>query len=91
MAFVHDEVVIEVDAAADLATVKRQVDAILVGCMREVCPDILIEVKGDFWRSWGKGKESKVPVDGGVTTGTGPATGATSSASSVVSLAPAAS
>jgi DNA polymerase I-like protein with 3'-5' exonuclease and polymerase domains len=62
VAFVHDEVVVEVDEGADLAATKEQIDAILIDAMREVCPDILIEVEGTFRRRWGKDKADKVPV-----------------------------
>jgi hypothetical protein len=62
VAFIHDEVVVEVDAAADLAAVKAQVDLILIEAMREVCPDMIIEVEGTFRRRWGKNKEDEVPV-----------------------------
>jgi hypothetical protein len=62
VAFIHDEVVLEVDANAALAAVKGQVDAILIDAMREVCPDIVIEVEGTFRRRWGKDKADEVPV-----------------------------
>jgi hypothetical protein len=62
VAFIHDEVVVEVDEAADLAAVKAQIDGILIEAMREVCPDLPIEVEGTFRRRWGKNKEDEVPV-----------------------------
>jgi DNA polymerase I-like protein with 3'-5' exonuclease and polymerase domains len=62
VAFIHDEVIVEVDASADLAKIKRQIDGILVDAMRQVCPDIQIEVEGSFWKSWGKGKGDEVPL-----------------------------
>jgi DNA polymerase I-like protein with 3'-5' exonuclease and polymerase domains len=62
VAFIHDEVVIEVDANADLAALKQQIDAILIGAMREVCPDMEIQVEGVFRRRWGKNKEDEVPI-----------------------------
>src|SRR5262249_32075412 len=61
-AFIHAEVVIEVDADADLAAVKKQIDAILVGAMKEVCPDLVIEVKGSFRRRWGKDEADEVQL-----------------------------
>jgi hypothetical protein len=62
VAFIHDEVVIEVDAGADLAAAKRQIDGILVGAMAEICPDIRIEVEGSFRRRWGKNREDEIPL-----------------------------
>jgi hypothetical protein len=60
VAFIHDEVVLEVDASADLAAVKEKVDGILVSSMKEICPEILIEVKGSFRRRWGKDEEDEI-------------------------------
>jgi DNA polymerase I-like protein with 3'-5' exonuclease and polymerase domains len=62
VAFIHDEVVVEVNAAADLAATKAAIDAILVGAMKEICPDILIEVEGSFRRRWGKEKDDVIPL-----------------------------
>jgi DNA polymerase I-like protein with 3'-5' exonuclease and polymerase domains len=64
VAFIHDEVVVEVEETADLPAVKRQIDGILVSAMREVCPDMVIEVEGCFRRRWGKDKADEVPVVG---------------------------
>jgi DNA polymerase I-like protein with 3'-5' exonuclease and polymerase domains len=65
VAFIHDEVVVEVDAGADLAAVKRQIDGILIDAMREICPDVTIEVEGSFRRRWGKNKQDEIPVPAG--------------------------
>src|SRR5262249_18187269 len=46
VAFVHDEVILELDANADLAALKQQIDAILMGAMREICPAMEIQVEG---------------------------------------------
>jgi hypothetical protein len=62
VAFVHDEVVIEVDEGADLAATKEQIDAILIGAMKEICPDVVIEVEGTFRRRWGKDKADEIPL-----------------------------
>jgi len=65
VAFIHDEVVIEVDADADLVAVRKQIDSILVTAMKEICPDIVIEVEGTFRRRWGKNKEDMIIVEDG--------------------------
>jgi DNA polymerase I-like protein with 3'-5' exonuclease and polymerase domains len=62
VAFIHDEVAVEVDEAADLAAVKARIDGILIDAMKEICPDMTIEVEGTFRRRWGKNKEDEVPV-----------------------------
>jgi hypothetical protein len=62
VAFIHDEVVVEVDEAADLEAARREIDGILVGAMKELCPDILIEVEGSFRRRWGKEKDDAIPI-----------------------------
>jgi DNA polymerase I-like protein with 3'-5' exonuclease and polymerase domains len=68
VAFIHDEVVVEVDEAADLAAARREIDGILVGAMKEICPDILIEVEGSFRRRWGKEKDDVIPIPPGTLT-----------------------
>jgi DNA polymerase I-like protein with 3'-5' exonuclease and polymerase domains len=60
VAFIHDEVVVEVDETADLPRVKKQIDDILIASMSEICPDVKIEVEGSFRRRWGKDKEDEV-------------------------------
>jgi hypothetical protein len=62
VAFIHDEVVVEVGEAADLEAARREIDGILVGAMKEICPDILIEVEGSFRRRWGKEKDDAIPI-----------------------------
>ena len=60
VAFIHDEVIIEVDATCNLAATKKQIDDILVASMKEICPDLLIEVEGGYYRRWGKDKADEV-------------------------------
>ena len=62
VAFIHDEVVVEVDATADLAALKQQIDGILISAMREICPNMDIQVEGAFRRRWGKNKEDEIAV-----------------------------
>jgi DNA polymerase I-like protein with 3'-5' exonuclease and polymerase domains len=80
VAFIHDEVVVEVDAGADLAAARAEIDGILVGSMREVCPDVLIKVEGAFRRRWGKDRQDAVeppksaPAGGAAGAGDSPGT-----------------
>lgn len=60
VAFIHDEFVVEVDADADLVRVKKQIDDILIAAMKEICPDMVIGVKGGFRRRWGKEEADEV-------------------------------
>jgi hypothetical protein len=60
VAFIHDEVVVEVPADADLAGIKRQVDDILIGSMKEICPDVAVEVEGAVWRRWSKDRGDEI-------------------------------
>jgi hypothetical protein len=62
VAFIHDEVVIELDERDDLAGVKEQIDAILICSMQEFCPDMRIEVEGAFRRRWGKDRADEIPI-----------------------------
>jgi len=62
VAFIHDEVVIEVDETDDLATTKKLIDDILIGAMKDICPDIAIEVEGTFRRCWGKDKADEIEI-----------------------------
>jgi DNA polymerase I-like protein with 3'-5' exonuclease and polymerase domains len=65
VAFIHDEMIIEVGANADLPACQRDIDSILIEAMREICPDVAIEVKGEFSRSWGKTPADRVDLGGG--------------------------
>jgi DNA polymerase I-like protein with 3'-5' exonuclease and polymerase domains len=62
VAFIHDEVVTEVDENADLPALKEQIDNIMIGAMQEICPNMLIEVEGNFRRRWGNHKDDKVAL-----------------------------
>jgi hypothetical protein len=53
---------VEVDEGADLAATKEQIDAILIGAMREICPDVAIEVEGTFRRRWGEDEADEIPL-----------------------------
>ena len=60
VAFIHDEVVVEVPATCELWTKKDQINIILAISMKEVCPDIRIDIKGAFRQSW---SNEQVEVD----------------------------
>jgi len=62
VAFIHDEVIIEVDANADLSAIRLQIDEMLKNAMKEICPDIAVEVEGCFRRRWGKDKTDEVAL-----------------------------
>ncbi len=63
VAFIHDEVIVELDANVDHAAVKQSIDAILIDSMKEICPDVNIEVEGAFRRRWGKNKDDVIIVN----------------------------
>jgi hypothetical protein len=53
VAFDADEIVLEVDAHADRATIKTEIDGIFTQALREICPDVAIKVEGTFRTHWG--------------------------------------
>lgn len=62
VAFLHDEVIVEVPINSNLAAVKLHIDGILIDAMKEICPDIRIEVEGAFHRRWSKDKADEIQV-----------------------------
>lgn len=62
VAFIHDEVVLEIDESSDLNAVKTKIDGILIQVMQEICPDVAAEVKGEYRRRWGKDPADRIPV-----------------------------
>lgn len=53
VAFIHDEVVVEIPEEADRPTIKKEIDSILTSTMHMICPDIPFAIEGEFRRSWG--------------------------------------
>ena len=62
--FVHDEMVIEVPIAADLATIAAEVETILVAEMQRVVPNVKIKVKLAYRRRWGSDPADEVKLPG---------------------------
>jgi hypothetical protein len=62
VAFVHDQVLIEVPEDADLAAVAEEIQMLLIEGMRLVVPDVKVDLEGGFKRRWTKAKADKVTV-----------------------------
>lgn len=54
VAFLHDEVIIELPLESNTQEVRKQVDDILVSGMREVIPDVPVRVEGQCMERWTK-------------------------------------
>ena len=52
--FIHDEVLIEVPETADLVAEVERVREIMIAAMREVVPDVKVDVECAVLRSWSK-------------------------------------
>ena len=52
--FIHDEVLVEVPDAHGLRQAAEDIRAIMIGAMREVCPDVRIDVEFAAMRRWSK-------------------------------------
>lgn len=64
VAFVHDEVVIEVEEGANHAALARQVEGILNGEMESVCGSVPIGSEYALARCWSKGASAKFDEEG---------------------------
>ncbi|MBN1672937.1 MAG: hypothetical protein JXR37_17965 [Kiritimatiellae bacterium] len=58
VAFIHDEVLIEIPEGLDYLPVATAVEQIMVGAMRRVCPDVKITVELAVMRRWRKDAEA---------------------------------
>lgn len=56
VAFVHDEIVLEIAERSDYSDVVHDVSIRMVNAMRVVCPDVRVEVEPVVSRSWSKDK-----------------------------------
>jgi len=54
VAFVHDEVVVEVPETADVEAEKQKIKTIMVEAMRRVCPDVAIDAELVVAKCWSK-------------------------------------
>lgn len=63
VAFIHDEVLVEVPEANDYRDVADQISGIMIAAMRRVCPDVQIKTEAAVMYRWTKGAQPKV-VDG---------------------------
>ena len=65
VAFVHDEVLVEVPEADDYRPAVESISRIMIEAMNRVCPDIDIKVEHTGMRRWSKDPASQIPLHGG--------------------------
>lgn len=58
--FIHDQVLVEVPADADLKSVAGQVKQIMVESMAQVVPDVQVRVESAYRSRWSKAKEDLI-------------------------------
>lgn len=64
VAFIHDEVLVEVPERDDYRPVSEDISRIMVDAMRRVCPDVKIRAEYAVMRRWSKGASATYTADG---------------------------
>jgi DNA polymerase I-like protein with 3'-5' exonuclease and polymerase domains len=62
VAFVHDQVLVEVPDNADLTAVAADIKELMIVGMRQVVPDVKVDLDGGFKRRWTKDRADRVVV-----------------------------
>lgn len=64
VAFIHDEVIVEVPECADYRSVAEDVSGIMISAMRQVCPDVTIKTDYAVMPRWIKGAKAMFDAHG---------------------------
>ena len=63
VAFVHDQVLIEVPSSANHKAVQQHIEELMISGMKEVVPDVSVSVESAYLRRWSKAAADRIAVN----------------------------